>query len=188
MAAPIIRLKHFHVTNLDVNVSEDDLCSYLKTFAPNVTVGKFTSRNLPRSVVNGDSVGSSKCYHSFSLSACFMLHINVQSITNKINQLNIFLSKIIYDILCVSEHGLNQGKLNLIKLNNYNLISAYCRSHIAHWAVAIFATNKFKLKSVDVNEFCSAEIVNRLGKCVLASVHRSSSHGNIAIFKEKILF
>lgn len=47
-AASLVKFKHFHVTNLDVDVNENELCSYLKSFAPNVAVKKLQSRNPDR--------------------------------------------------------------------------------------------------------------------------------------------
>lgn len=47
-AASLEKLKHFHATNFDVNVDEEELCRYLKAFAPNVIVKKLMSRNPGR--------------------------------------------------------------------------------------------------------------------------------------------
>lgn len=47
-AASFLRLKHFHATNFDVCVDEQELLKYLRGFAPNVEVRKLVSRNPTR--------------------------------------------------------------------------------------------------------------------------------------------
>lgn len=108
------------------------------------------------------------------------------------NQLNLFFENNNFDVFCVSEHWLNYVNLEKTKLNNFNLISAYCRTGSAHGGVAIFATNKFNLKSIDVTsfcvpqhaEFCGAEVKSL--NSVIISAYRSSTHGDYGIFKDKI--
>lgn len=124
--------------------------------------------------------------------ACSVIHINVQSISNKVDQLNDFLELNNFDVFCVSEHWLNLANLGKINLLNYTLISAFCRSNSAHGGVAIFASNKMQLKSIDVDRFCVEQHAEFCGaelkgvNCAIVSVYRSSSHGDFAIFKEKV--
>lgn len=121
-----------------------------------------------------------------------MLHLNVQSITNKVDELNLLLDSNQIDILCLSEHWLPFNKLEKIKLKNYNLISSFCRKDKERGGVAIFAANIIRLKPINISrfcipqhaEFCGAIIPNT--NCVLITIYRSSSNGDMLIFKEQL--
>lgn len=105
--------------------------------------------------------------------------------------MNVFLSIAPHDILCISEHWLTEDNLSVIGLSNYSLVSSYCRGNKLHGGVAIFATAKCKLDSIDVSffclsvhaEFCAAEIINE--KTAILVVYRSSTSGDFALFKEQ---
>lgn len=111
---------------------------------------------------------------------------------NKVNLLNDYFVNNEFEVCCISEHWLNHAKLSKINLVDFTLISAFCRTDIAHGGVAIFAKNNVQLKPIDVNrfcvqqhaEFCGAEFKN--AKCAIVTIYRSSSHGNLAVFKEKL--
>lgn len=129
--------------------------------------------------------------NSYLPSHLSVLHINVQSIANKIDELHIFLSKNHFDVLCVSEHWLEQNKLDMVCIRGYHLISSFCRvGRNLHGGVAIFATPNICLKSVDISSFCrpvhaefsAAEVYGK--SCVLVTLYRSSSHGDFTIFKD----
>lgn len=119
-----------------------------------------------------------------------VLHVNVQSITNKVCDLDTSLRTHPHDILCVSEHWLQNEFLETICIPNFHLITSYCRKGSnKHGGVAIFSRSNVCLKAIDVStfcsqvnaEFCAAEIISI--NCVLLTVYRSSSHGDLSIFK-----
>lgn len=123
--------------------------------------------------------------------ACSVIHINVQSIANKVDLLNDFFCRNKFDVFCVSEHWLNLPNLEKIKLLDYTLISAFCRSNTRHGGVAIFASNNTNFKCIDISKFCIEQhaefcgVECRTASCAIVSVYRSSSHGNFDIFKER---
>lgn len=120
-----------------------------------------------------------------------MLHINVQSLSNKIDDLQIYLYYHQFDILCLSEHWLTENKLHTVNINNYYLITSFCRTDISHGGVAIFVREGISLKSMDLSkysvslhaEFCGAEMVGT--NTFILCLYRSSSSGNLEIFKDK---
>lgn len=128
------------------------------------------------------------------LSNFSVLHINVQSLFNKTDELQIALTDKHFDILCVSEHWLEYGNLEQISLPGYRLVSSFCREgKNKHGGVAIFASTNMTLEPVDVSgycksvhiELCAAEVGGR--NCLLLALYRSSSNGDLAIFKDCIL-
>lgn len=109
---------------------------------------------------------------------------------NKVDELNLFLSDNLFDIICISEHWLNKDQLSNIVIRNYDFISSYCRpKNNQHGGVAIFSKSNMFLKSVDVDkfclsihaEFCAAEIVN--SNTIIIAFYRSSTSGDIVLFK-----
>lgn len=95
-----------------------------------------------------------------------VFHINIQCISNKIDQLSLFTNKYKFDIICLSEHWLTEYKLKLINIPGYFVGSFFCRSHNIHGGVAIYVKDKFKCKPLQLNdfnaefnsEFCGIEI------------------------------
>lgn len=124
---------------------------------------------------------------------CSVFHVNVQSLSNKVIELNLLLQNYQFDIICISEHWLSSNNLSVIKIQDYSLITSYCREEKKeHGGVAIYTNQKQNLKSVDCSsyclplhaEFCAVEFANT--KTILITVYRSSSHGDIRIFKDKL--
>nr|CAI5821506.1 unnamed protein product [Callosobruchus analis] len=83
-----------------------------------------------------------------------------------------------FDVLCFSEHFLNQGCLNQIHIPGYMLACYYCRSVRERGGVCIFIKNNIKFKPLCFkefnterdSEFCGLD----LGECVIVCTYRSS--------------
>lgn len=77
-------------------------------------------------------------------------HQNVQYISNKITQLEIFINEEIPEVLIFTEHGLKENKIDMINFDLYKLGTYYCRSiHksrgvIIYWKITLNVT-KFNL-------------------------------------------
>lgn len=74
------------------------------------------------------------------------------------------------------------------------MLSSFCRNRSTeHGGVAIFGSCNLQLKTLDLSpyctpvhaEFCGVQIINQ--NCVVVSVYRSSSSGNINIFKQNLI-
>lgn len=106
--------------------------------------------------------------------------MNVQSLTNKVEELSIFLNNFSYDVACISEHWCNLNTLNCISLDNYNLITSFCREEHVHGGVCIYARTDIQCKIVDVRpyckeldaEFCAVEIPSKI---LIIALYRSTS-------------
>lgn len=120
--------------------------------------------------------------------------LNVQSLAGKIDELQMLLNINHFDIVCLSEHWLQSDKLVAVNLIDYKLISYYCRlRNKDHGGVAVFGLESVKLKPLHLDdfcasyhaEFCGVHIVN--SNTAVISMYRSSSSGDVCIFKEKLL-
>ena len=61
-----------------------------------------------------------------------IFHLNVQSIRNKVDEVEVVLHNIeeSYDVLCFTEHWLTNYELDLLKLGSFKIASAYTLSLI----------------------------------------------------------
>ena len=81
---------------------------------------------------------------------------------------SLFLDACGYEIVCVTEHWQSANELTILKLNNYNLISCYCRAKGKHGGAAIYARDNIMTKPINLDkytlevhaEFCGVELLN----------------------------
>lgn len=122
------------------------------------------------------------------------MHINIQCLTNKTSELNFILGEYKPTLLCISEHWVtNTDHMNLINLDNYRIVSSYCRQTRLHGGTAIFCKlsecNRYKnIKflndlSIEISFECSAVSYNK-NSCVVV-LYRSPS-GDINIFLSQL--
>lgn len=83
-----------------------------------------------------------------------IFHLNIQCITNKIDQLLLFLEDNPYDIICFSEHWLNEVTLKLTHILNYNLISFFCRKDTVHGGTSIYIRDSVVASPINLEPFC----------------------------------
>jgi hypothetical protein len=93
------------------------------------------------------------------------LHINVQSIRKKINQLEVILNDFPVHILCVNEHWLSAQEMDLYVPTNYYLANYLCRSDSPHGGVAIYLRQnlKFEFSILDVSSFSEPSVFEIVG-------------------------
>lgn len=119
-----------------------------------------------------------------------MFYLNIQSLRYKINELESFLlsNDTDYDVLCVSEHWLNEAEVKLLNICGMRVSSNFCRSVYQHGGVAILAKpclqflplleiNKI---SVELHFEVSAALCVKLN-LVIINVYRSPN-GNFDVF------
>ena len=120
-----------------------------------------------------------------------IIHQNIQCITNKIQQLDIFLSDHNADVLLLSEHWQSDDQIDLINLQNFNLCASFNRQKQKHGGVAIFCRNNIKIKHLDhcndlslinIFECCGVEI---RGYDIVVIVVYRPPNGDINIFLEQ---
>lgn len=96
----------------------------------NVFNENFKDFDIQNSVTSVKSVSRSDTVSLF--------HVNIQCISNKLDQLSLFLDKYKFDIVCLSEHWLDQCTLESINIPMYSLANFFCREPNKHGGVLIF--------------------------------------------------
>ena len=84
-----------------------------------------------------------------------LFHINIQCLSNKVPQLTLFLNEFKYDVVCLSEHWMNEESLKHINLGDYFLANSFSRSSNIHGGVTIFLKNYIECVSLNLNQFNS---------------------------------
>lgn len=123
------------------------------------------------------------------------MHQNVQSVGNCIDELNVFLSN--YEecmFLCISEHWKTEVQLTAYGIENFYLVSCFCRQENEHGGSAIYARKSIQCKErTDIKAFsvsgqfeCSAcEWKINKEKIIVMSIYRPPT-GDINIFNNNL--
>nr|CAH7729526.1 unnamed protein product [Callosobruchus chinensis] len=121
-----------------------------------------------------------------------VFHYNIQGLSNKLDQLSLYLSKYSYPVVCITEHFFNELMTPYINITSYKLVSAFCRKRTIHGGTAIFLKKDIdNFKIIDVckycvelhAEFCAVELTEL--KTVIITVYRSACIREMTLFYEK---
>lgn len=120
-----------------------------------------------------------------------ILHLNIQCLRNKINELNAFLSDNNFDVICLNEHWLLNDEVEYVIVSDYNLVSWFCRRNTIHGGIAIYCLKEYNCSSIlEINKLsvevhCELAAVVCGGNFHILTVYRSPS-GNFNIFLEQL--
>lgn len=79
------------------------------------------------------------------------MHINIQGIQGKTDNLELVLDTDKPHIVCCTEHWQKASEITITKLNNYTLINSFCREHFSRGGSCIFAHQSLNLKPLKYN-------------------------------------
>lgn len=117
-----------------------------------------------------------------------IFHLNVQSLSNKVNLLSLALEGLRCNIVCVSEHWLTTDNLSTINLKDYNLHASYCRGARLHGGVAIYARDGLVCTDVGLARYSLPFHAEFAGvwvaklNCIVVTVYRSCKYGKFPDF------
>ena len=88
-----------------------------------------------------------------------ILHHNVESIYNKLLELNALLQSALadVDVLCVSEHWLREEYIKLIRIDKFKLASNFSRSKRDHGGPCIYFNHHVQTKEINCLQGISKE-------------------------------
>jgi exonuclease III len=88
-----------------------------------------------------------------------VLHQNIQCISNKLLDIDLVLKSRVenIDVLCFTEHWMKEDYLNLIKIEQYKLVSHFSRKKYNHGGSCIYVKNSIITKEVNCIQGLSVE-------------------------------
>ena len=78
-----------------------------------------------------------------------LLHYNVQEMSGKLFQLEVYLVEGRYDIFCVNEHWLSDDILGTVNIAGYVRLSSFSRTVCQHGGVAVFVRSGLSAHSLN---------------------------------------
>ena len=94
--------------------------------------------------------------------------INVQSMNNKISNLEIFTSREKPNFLCITEHWCEDDNIDMMTIQGYNLVAGSCRQRVVHGGSAIFMKSDKEtiVKKINCSEY-SVELHVEVCACIV---------------------
>lgn len=80
-----------------------------------------------------------------------LLHINIQSLNNKILELELVSHNSDISFICLNEHWLTTNEIDNVIVDNYYLVSKYCRPTRKHGGVCIFARHDIECTPINLD-------------------------------------
>ena len=118
-----------------------------------------------------------------------VFHQNICGLLNKKEELLNSLTKNSQQIICISEHYLNDEELEGITLHSYTLGAKFCRQMHKCGGVCIFVQNNIYYTAIDMDRYCNEKEIEicaiklhiSLHTIVIVTVYRSPA-GDIDYF------
>jgi Reverse transcriptase (RNA-dependent DNA polymerase)/Endonuclease-reverse transcriptase len=149
---------------------------------------------LPDLRINVLGVGNAQVAQSKSENFQLLVHINIQSLSNKIDRIdsclygNSLVNKA--EVFCITEHWLVEAQLDSAVINGYKLVSHFCRSNFKNGGSAIFtkvpnqatALSKYDRLNLEKHFECTvAEIKSNKCLYLIGCIYRSPQ-GDFNVF------
>ncbi|XP_049806910.1 uncharacterized protein LOC126249299 [Schistocerca nitens] len=100
-----------------------------------------------------------------------IMYHNVQSLTNKLQDLEIILcSDLNVDVICITEHWLEDPQIETLKIPGFSLVSSFCRSYYKHGGIAIFAKQDLRYKAIQTYPELNKEKVFEMAAVELTDI------------------
>jgi exonuclease III len=83
-----------------------------------------------------------------------ILHQNIRGLKHKVNEFLFHLARDPPHVLCFTEHHLRLQELSYIRIENYLLVSNYCRKSMHKGGVSIFIYKHLPFISINLDAYC----------------------------------
>ena len=116
----------------------------------------------------------------------YILNLNIQCLTNKIDELSILLKDGKYDVITLTETWMTNEILLSINIPGYKVSAHYCRQNLKHGGVAILLKSNQNYKKLQIAEKLVEDLhfevaVVELPMIIVVATYRSPK-ANDAIF------
>lgn len=118
-----------------------------------------------------------------------IINLNVQSLTNKLEKLEILLAEENPAVVSIVEHWCHPDQISNMATPGYDLVTSYCRPTRQNGGTALYVNHKYEAQTIDVQDFniemqfeCCAIKFNAAGhKMMVLSIYHPPS-GDVNLF------
>lgn len=142
-------------------------------------VGKKSARYCSGTVDKASTHLNTKCFRKKNLR---LLHINIQSIRNKTNELEAYLAakEPNVEVICISEHWLKESELEYLKVSDFTVASFFSRTEFTHGGTLILIKKSLEFRSLNnlsrlsIEKHCEiAAMKIKLLNVIILTIYRS---------------
>jgi len=101
-------------------------------------------------------------------------HQNIRSLRKKANELLSHVYSDLPHIICITEHHMNLTEINLLKFDNYNIGTQFCREGNGKGGVVMYIHNSLKFTVINLDKYSKDKDVEIIG--VKLNVNTSVVH------------
>ncbi|KAK3914232.1 LOW QUALITY PROTEIN: Exodeoxyribonuclease III [Frankliniella fusca] len=117
-------------------------------------------------------------------------HLNINSLYQKLSELENLAEELNIQVLCISEHWLKEEQVPTSNISGYECAAIFCRTHFSHGGVAIYTKRgQLSNKELDLSDLISEKVFEAV--CIICDnfavicVYRSPS-GDINEFCDRL--
>jgi len=119
-----------------------------------------------------------------------VIHQNIRGLRNKSSELIISTLPDISQIICITEHHLNEQEIESLSIKNYTLGAKYCRHNLKQGGSCIFVHEALTYSNIELDKFSKEQgmeiKINSLSVPItIISIYRSPN-SNFTFFFKKI--
>lgn len=159
----------------------------------NVSVYNFFSTTGAKAEFDVISVNDVVPTEANSITKFKIMQVNIQSIANKLDNLEVFLTQEYPDVISMVEHWCSGETIDLMKLPGYQQADFFCRSMKEHGGTVLYVRSNIQVKKLPVSGFSEElhfevsgiKVLFHNMKLGIISIYRPPT-GNINIFFEKL--
>jgi len=120
-----------------------------------------------------------------------IINVNIQSLSNKVNQINLLLQNVKVQVMCLTEHWVSEENMSNINFTDYLIAASFCRKQYIHGGVLLLVNQNVPTKPLNISSYSIEKHIEICGiqlpeeKSLIVAVYRSPV-GNEDIFFETI--
>jgi hypothetical protein len=121
-----------------------------------------------------------------------IIHQNVQTASNKLDELSLFCEELKPDVFVITEHGFKIDNIPNLKINNYHLCGTFNRTNFKGGGVAIFIKEFLKFQPFQINktkeldfESVGTKVFSQsIGNIIIIGLYRSPNSCKHSFFEK----
>lgn len=118
--------------------------------------------------------------------------VNVQCLSNKTDNLEVFAKEANPNVVCIAEHWCSQEHIDMLALSDYQMVTSFCRRKHIHGGCAIYVKHRTSASAVECESYslemhfecCAVKLTTAVGRLIVLCVYRPPK-GDMNLFLER---